>query len=173
MASIENHERADTFSLSIRLRHEKAELSSLATGLSLPISKVWKAGDLIRTASGNPTGSARTGSYLSSRVSTSEDLKLLPAVLESCLCKLQHHAKVIRRFIEEGGTVEFLIGWFFEGTSGLEIQPAILARMGDLGISYQLWPTAKLWQYQAVRRRSSSEDSKEQMRQMRTKAVMS
>ena len=135
MASVGNLERSDTFTLSIRLRHENAELSGLAREFALPVGKLWKAGDPVRAANGNLTGSIRLNSYLSSRVATSEDPTLLSATIERAISKLQDHSEAISRFIEDGGTVEFLVGWFFEGTSGLAIQPAILTRMGDLGVT--------------------------------------
>ncbi len=77
---IEHHGGPETFTLSLRLRHPTSDLAPLASELSLLVGKVWKAGDLIRNADGALTGSVRSTSYLSSRLTTSSDLELFSPV---------------------------------------------------------------------------------------------
>ncbi len=135
----ENPESTEKFSLSVRFRHTTREISGLAEELGLRIHKAWKAGEAIRNKAGSLTGSKRTSSYVSARIATSQNITLFNDVLETCVRNLQNHEDAIRRFVDNGGAVEFMIGWFFEGTSGLEIQPGILARMGNLGIALSLF----------------------------------
>ncbi len=128
----------EKFTLSLRFRHPDADLSEVARELSLTPTVQWSAGERIKTRSGAVMESTRSGSYLSCRLVLSADITLLNALLERSISQLQRHMVYIHSFVEGGGEIEFLIGWFFDSTGGLEINSHVLGELGSFRIRLAL-----------------------------------
>ena len=62
----------------------------------------------------------------------------LAVLVGRALDQLAPHRPFFHRIRSQGGTVEFFVGWFFDGNSGDVFDCDLLARMADLKIDLSL-----------------------------------
>jgi hypothetical protein len=62
----------------------------------------------------------------------------LSVLLGRALDQLAPHRPFFQRIRSQGGTIEFFVGWFFDGDSGDVFDCDLLARMADLKIDLSL-----------------------------------
>lgn len=128
---------------SLRLRHPDADLGRLAETLGLDASYNRVAGHARVT----PKGDSLPGTYRESSLgadltpgaqSRDSDQQSLEDFLAGQLQALSAHADALRELREGGGSAEFFIGLFLDANSGVTLDPALLARAGELGIALAL-----------------------------------
>lgn len=123
--------------VSLRMTHPTMDVSTFCESLGLHLFRYWIAGQPRKTTDGKLLNGVYENSYCCCRLFV-EDYEDLEPALEKCLHLLEMHKVDVQVITDSGGEMNFFIGWFFEGTSGLEFDWKILRRMSDLKISLQL-----------------------------------
>lgn len=128
---------------SLRLRHPDADLGRLAQTLGLAPCYNRIAGQARRTPKGDPLPGTYRESSLGADLtpgaqSRESDRQSLEDFLDGQLRALSAHAGALRELREAGGSAEFFIGLFLDANSGVVLDPALMARAGELGIALAL-----------------------------------
>ena len=123
--------------LSLRMTHPTMDLSTFCESIGLSLFRYWIAGQPRKTTDGKLLHGLYENSYCCCRLFVSSYEDMQPAI-EKCLQLLEMHKGNVQLITDSGGEVNFFIGWFFEGMSGLEFDWKILRRISDLKISLEL-----------------------------------
>jgi hypothetical protein len=127
------------YHISLRVRHPSLDPAEITSALCLNPSRSWRAGDARATPNGTPLeGKYRDSYWTTDLVEGGWPDKELALVLNELLDQLAPNKGFFHRMRTEGGTVEFFVGWFFEGQSGDVLDCDLLARMADLKIGLSL-----------------------------------
>ncbi|QWP77896.1 hypothetical protein J5226_05680 [Lysobacter sp. K5869] len=131
------------YRVSLRLRHPDADLSRFGQTLGLGCFSTRIAGEPRLTPKGHPL----PGTYRESTLAA--DLTPGPAARDSGEQRLEDflaerlrawsaQADALRELRDAGGSAECFIGVFLDANSGMTLDPALLARAGELGIALAL-----------------------------------
>jgi hypothetical protein len=127
-----------TFSISLRIRHPKIDLSYLGSLLGLLPDRIWKAGEARATPRGTPLEGKNKDSYWCARL-TGDREKSEICSLEDSLAdwtgKLSAYHTEFRRLLAEGGKVEYFVWIFCEQNLGFELDHKLLRDIANLGIT--------------------------------------
>jgi Domain of unknown function (DUF4279) len=127
------------YDISLRVRHPSLDPAEITSALGLNPSRSWRAGEVRTTPKGNPLEARYSNSYWVVQLGKGGwPDKTLAAVVNELLDQLAPHQGLFQRIRAEGGTVEFFVGWLFEGNSGDVFDCDLLARMADLKIDLSL-----------------------------------
>lgn len=122
------------FSVNILAVHTAADLSDFAAAFGLTPKRLVKAGEPIVT----PTGHRPGGTYVSSRCLIELEAQpdwTLRESLERAVDLLERQQAAVGRLLDKGGSVELFARWYPNGDTGEVLPPALLARLGSLGVS--------------------------------------
>jgi hypothetical protein len=123
-------------SLSLRARHDTADLSIILQTLEMPAARIWKAGEPRLTPKGTPLEGIYDASYCSIKLPLKDDL---PASLMLAVDALAKHWTFLEELREGGVKLAFSIGWFSEGqSSGDTLDLDLLQKIADQKISLEL-----------------------------------
>jgi hypothetical protein len=139
--------------LSLRLRHEDADLSSIARHLELKATVCWKKGDAQKAPDGTVLNGTRDSSYCSMSLDTGS-IADLEEGLSECLKKLKPKERELRNFVLSGGMASIAVGWFCSGDTGDRIPEAVIAELANLRL------TVDFYLYFATKRESKRKPSK-------------
>lgn len=125
------------FTVSLRFTHPVMKWEEFAGALGRSPEFSWNAGEPRKTPKGTPLEGIRKETYACFSLvdKTSGDLgDLLTNVLE----KLEPMKRFFEHCLITGGKHEFFIGVFAKADMGLDLEPLLLAKMGDMGIRLSL-----------------------------------
>jgi uncharacterized protein DUF4279 len=127
------------YDISLRVRHPSLDPAEITSALGLNPSRSWRAGEARTTPKGNPLEGRYSNSYCVVKLGKGRwPDRTLTVVINELLDQLTPHQPLFERIRAQGGTVEFFIGWFFDGSSGDVFDCDLLARMADLKIDLSL-----------------------------------
>jgi hypothetical protein len=106
------------------------DVGQLSRQLGFEPSRSWRAGE----PNISPLGRALEGYSTSSYSTASIDLA---DALSACITRLEPHKSTLSDFVRAGGTVAIFIGWFLDRNEGETLEPALLGRLSQLGISLE------------------------------------
>jgi hypothetical protein len=114
--------------------------AEITSALGIVPTRTWLAGDPRTTPNGTPLEGRYHESYWTSGDLTNGEWpgRSLADSMDGLLDRLVPHQDFFRSVRDANGTVEFFVGWFFEGNSGDIFKCGVLARMADLGIDLSL-----------------------------------
>ena len=127
------------YKISLRIRHPAMDPAEITRAMRLDPWRSWRAGDPRTTPKGRALEGLNRDTYWTARLI--EDRwpgKDLASALDECLNRLAPHRDFFHRVRSQGGSVEFFVGWFFDGQSGGLLDSDLLARMADLKINLSL-----------------------------------
>ena len=139
--------------LSLRLRHDDADLTSMARQLGLKATVCWKKGDARHAPDGTVLNGIRDSSYCSMSLDTGS-IADLEEGLSECLKKLKPKERELRNFVLSGGTASIAVGWFCSGDTGDRIPEAVITELANLRL------TVDFYLYFATKRESKRQPSK-------------
>jgi hypothetical protein len=127
------------YKISLRVRHPSMDPAEITCTLRFPPSRSWKANEPRSTPSGQLLGGVWPETYWTAKVASGEwPGKDLSAAITELLDQLESSRSFFAKIRSEGGTVEFFVGWFFDGQSGGVFDSELLARIADLKIDLSL-----------------------------------
>ena len=127
------------FGISLRVRHPEADPERITNALRITPKRAWKAGAPRQTPVGTPLQGVNPATYwtvpvLAGRYPKSD----LCAGIHDILDRLTIFRDFYHTFRPEGGSVELLIGWFFERQSGDVLRFDTLTKAADLQVDLSL-----------------------------------
>ena len=122
------------YSISLRLEHPSADLSSAEDVFGLQPSNAWTAGDRRRTPTGTVFESFRSDSFWTARLDNGHlASRSLPTALLEAAKRLRVGAAFLDKLAATGGRSELFMGWFFdEGNNGDVLGFELLGRLAEL-----------------------------------------
>jgi hypothetical protein len=127
------------YKISLRVRHPSIDPAEITYAVGLTPSRYWRAGEPRTTPRDKPLEGIWPHTYWTARVMEGEwPGKGLQVAIGELLDQLELSKGFLEKVHSEGGTVEFFIGWFFDGQSGGVFDCGLLARMADLKIDLSL-----------------------------------
>jgi hypothetical protein len=133
------------YSISLRLTHPSIDPAAISKALKLKPSRSWRAGDVRTTPTGSPLkGMWRetywtSGNLLRGKWPRGKDLR---DAIDELVRQFRARKNFFHKVRDEGGRIEFFIGWFFLGNSGDVLDCDLLARLAELRIdlSFDIYP---------------------------------
>jgi len=124
--------------LSLRLRHDSADIAPIIEHLGIKAGVHWNKGDTRRSPAGELLDGRRDFSYCSFPLieRTSEDLD---EAITACLEKLAGAEHAIQGFVKSGGTASLAIGWFCLGDSGGRISCPLIAEIARISLTIDFY----------------------------------
>jgi hypothetical protein len=127
------------YKISLRVRHPSIDPREITCVLRLAPSREWRAGEPRTSPRDQPLGGVWPETYWTARAMEGEwPGKDLSTAIAELLDRLELNRGFLAKVRSEGGTVEFFVGWFFDGNSGDVFECGLLARMADLKINFSL-----------------------------------
>jgi hypothetical protein len=130
------------YSASLRFRHPSIDPAKITQKLGKKPSRQWKAGEPRTTPKGNKLEGFNKESYwtanLHSKKSITSTKTEFEKFLSSALDELTPHSKFIKKILKECGSAEFFVGLYGSKNFGMELEPALLLRFGEIGIRLAL-----------------------------------
>jgi hypothetical protein len=127
------------YKISLRVRHPSMDPAEITCVLRLAPSREWRAGEPRTSPRDQPLGGIWPETYWIARVMEEEwPGKDLATAIAELLDRLELNRSFLAKVRSEGGTVEFFVGWYFDGNSGDVFECGLLARMADLKINLSL-----------------------------------
>jgi hypothetical protein len=129
--------------LSLRLRHNEADMTSVIDQIGIKPHIHWNKGDARQTPTGELLEGDRDFSYCSFPL-TKRTATELDELISECLESLRPVEQVIRHFVKSGGTAALAIGWFCIGDTGDEISETTIAALArtSMKIDFYLYFSA-------------------------------
>lgn len=125
------------YTISLRVRHPSLTAQAIRAALSLEPGGAWSVGAPRFTPRGAPLEGHYRESYCWFPIDDGVDG--LPAALADAAERLEPQREALREIRATGGHAEFFVGWFLHGgNSGDTLDPALLARLADLGLALAL-----------------------------------
>ena len=127
------------YKISLRVRHPSMDPAEITATLGLTPSRSWRAHEPRTRPRGQPLEGIWPETYWTARVLEGEwPGKKLPNAIGELLDRLVLSKSFFEKVRSEGGSIEFFIGWFFDGNSGDVFDCGLLARIADLKINLSL-----------------------------------
>jgi hypothetical protein len=124
---------------SLRLRHDKDDLSAVTQALGLVARVGWNKGEQNKTIAGELSDGTRDVSYRSFPLGIGASNDLDDAISE-CLKKLAPLSAVLQSFVSSGGMASLAIAWFCDSDVGGDRIPAeLIAEMARLKLTLDLY----------------------------------
>lgn len=135
------------YSISLRIRHPNADLSSAGKVFDLAPSNAWTAGERRQTPAGTLLEGIRSDSFWTARLLDGQSTsRPLPTALSELVERLRQGAIYLETLAASGGRSELFVGWFFdEGNSGDVLSFELLGRLAELklDVSFDVYGEAK------------------------------
>jgi hypothetical protein len=124
------------FEIALRLRHPSMDPTEITLRLGINPSYCYRAGDPRVT----PKGSALTGTNKESFWYADLPVEDAPSIADGLRisnASLVPHKIFLNSFVDDGGTVEYFIGWFIDGNSGEVLDWSLLKECAELKVAVQ------------------------------------
>jgi hypothetical protein len=127
------------YSISLRITHPSIDPTLITAELGSDPRRSWRAGLERRAPDGELLrGINQQSFWVGSHLEGESGVVALSEALHGLLEKLERHRAFFRRLRDEGGVVEFFIGWFLGSQGGEIIEHSLMARLADLQIDLSL-----------------------------------
>jgi hypothetical protein len=128
------------YSISLRIRHPRADPKRFSKQLKQSPQHAWKADEPRTTPAGKPLSGVNGETYWCSHslARGTWPKQSLPAALRAIARKLAPHKPFFRRIRSERGCVELFVGWYFLGNGGDVIDVELMKMLWSLGIDLSL-----------------------------------
>lgn len=128
-----------TYKISLRIRHPSMDPDKITKTLNLIPRRSWQAGLSRTTPKGMPLEGTNPNTYWTSDIAEGQwPDKDLNKAINDLLDKLKSYKDMFQQITDDGGTVEFFVGWYFQGNSGDDFDHVVLGKMSDLKINLSL-----------------------------------
>ena len=134
------------FAISLRIRHPRLPHERITQTLGRAPRYAWSAGAGQRVLQGTHLDGQTPETYWSTRLHGDAPVESSSQCLEDALCaaltELGAHAAFFKQVAQSGGRSECFIGLFGDRNLGIELEPALLAACGNLGLSlaFDIYP---------------------------------
>ncbi len=128
---------AYSFTVSLRFFHPFMKWEEFAAILGMSPEFSWNAGEPRKTPKGTPLEGIRKETYASFML-TERSSADLESFLTDVVEMLERKKGFFERLSATGGRQEFFIGVFAKADMAFDLDPSLLAKMGDLGIQFSL-----------------------------------
>jgi uncharacterized protein DUF4279 len=122
-----------TYSVSFRIWHPHMNPLEISAKLSLTPETSWTAGELRSSPKGKVLEGKRRETYWSHILAHRPDTELADC-LETFTQSLEPHAEYLKQIRENGGRIEYFIGWFSGANSGEIFTHQLLGKLARLQI---------------------------------------
>ncbi len=122
------------YRVTLRIFSQNDESKEICDLLGLEPTVKQTFGQPRKTPKGNLLDGTYDISYCSFRIAQQSDDEQLHEVLERTVVSLMQQQKLFSRIKDEGGRIEFFIGWFSKGNSGETLGWALLDKLAALHI---------------------------------------
>jgi hypothetical protein len=113
--------------------------TEISAVLGLEPSRMWRAGDPRTTPKNTPLEGVWRGTYWATDVLKDDcPNRTLAAALFELAERFSANKSFFAKVRNEGGCVEFYVGWFIDGNRGDEFGPDLMGKLVDLGITLSL-----------------------------------
>jgi Domain of unknown function (DUF4279) len=130
------------FTISLRLRHPRADPATITQALAIEPQHTWTAGDPRRGPSGEALDGVHRESYWVGRIMPEPQLSSAHVSVESVLLQTLAHLRRSQSLLEnlhaEGGVAELHVSLFARENFRLELSAQTLALLGRLGLAVAL-----------------------------------
>jgi hypothetical protein len=124
---------------SLRLRHDKDDLSVVTRQLGIASEVGWNRGDPKVSLKGLPLEGQRDFSYRTFPLGVVTDVDVEAAIPE-CLERLMPFSSVLQSFVNSGGTASIAVGWFGDAdVGGGRISADAVTDMAKLRLTLDLY----------------------------------
>ena len=136
------------FAISLRIRHPRLPHEQITQALGRTPRYAGSAGGGRLTLKGTHLDGQNPETYWSTRLHGEAPVESGTRSLEDALCaaltELGPHAAFFKQIAQSGGRSEFFIGLYCDRNLGLELEPALLAACGNLGLAlaFDIYPEA-------------------------------
>lgn len=116
----------------------------MADSLSLRRTRICVAGQPRVTPTGTPLNGVYPDNFYVGQVIERDEFDApefdrdLQACIQLGLNRLEPSLDGIRRLRDAGARLELFVGWIVRGNGGVELEPVLLGRLSDLGITLSL-----------------------------------
>lgn len=125
------------YDVSLRIRHPEIDPEVICKKLRMKARHKWMSGSQRKTSKGVILDGVYEYSYCSFRLEHSKNLDLIE-FLRECNERFYPHKEFFKHIRSSGGTIEYFIGWYFNGNSGEVFDLNLLSQMTELNIDLSL-----------------------------------
>lgn len=125
------------FTVSLRFTHPVMKWEEFAGALGSSPEFSWNVGEPRKTPKGAPLEGVRKETYVCFALAEKNSGDLGDFLMDA-LEKLEPMKGFFERVLATGGKPEFFIGVFAKADMGFDLEPLLLAKMGDLGVRLSL-----------------------------------
>jgi hypothetical protein len=129
------------FKLSLRAWHPRLTAAKVCQLIDLRPVISRSVGERRATPKGGLLQGVNSSTYCTFELAKGSDSRL-PLALRDSNARLISRTRQIRGFLKSGGTLEYFIGIFTEGNSGLVLEPELIKQVGSLNIrlAFDIYP---------------------------------
>jgi hypothetical protein len=127
------------YDISLRVRHPSMDPAEISTALALEPSRMWRAGEQRMTPKDTPLEGTWRDTYWYADVFKDEcPDRTLAAALSELVERFSSKKSAFAKIRDDGGQVEFYVGWYIDGNRGDKFDTVLLAKLADLGVNLSL-----------------------------------
>jgi hypothetical protein len=134
------------YRVTLRITHPNIDPNEITKNLTITPRWSWQAGKPRQTPKGKPLVGLNKVSYWASELNRDRwPATKLAEAIKNTLVGLERHRAYFNKLRVEQGSVQLLVGWFFDGQSGDVLTHDILSLAGDLQIdlSFDIYPSTQ------------------------------